>query len=111
MYCPNCKKEIKVPGNFCNFCGTRLVETPAQNDISLKISDDAAIMGGVNVSRSEMHNNTSYDNRTINTSNITNNIVERQKTEAELRNERIQQFLKCCKRVFSDGIRDEEEKI
>ena len=111
MYCPTCKKEVTVPGNFCNICGTRLVETPSQNDISLKISDDAAIMGGINVNRSEMHNNTSYDNRTINTSNVTNNIVERQKTEAELRNERIQQFLKCCKRAFSDGILDEEEKI
>ena len=92
MYCPNCKKEVTVPGNFCNACGTRLIETPKQNDISLKISDDAAVMGGINVNRNETHNSTNYDNRTINTSNITNNIVERQKTEAELHRERIQQF-------------------
>ena len=111
MYCPTCKKEVTVPGNFCNICGTRLVETPAPNDISLKISDDAAIMGGINVNRSEMHNNTSYDNRTINTSNVTNNIVERQKTEAELRNERIQMFLECCRRVLSNGLLTTEGKL
>lgn len=111
MYCPNCKKEVTVPGNFCNACGTRLIETPKQNDISLKISDDAAVMGGINVNRNETHNSTNYDNRTINTSNITNNIVERQKTDAELHREHIQQFQETCQRVFNDGLLDEEEKI
>ena len=111
MYCPNCKKEVTVPGNFCNACGTRLIEKPKQNDISIKISDDAAVMGGINVNRNETHNSTNYDNRTINTSNITNNIVERPKTDAELHRERIEQFQESCQRVFNDGLLDEEEKI
>ena len=111
MYCPKCKKEITVPGNFCNLCGTRLIESPSQEGTGLNISDNASIVGGVNVNRSEMHNNTSYDNRTINTSNVTNNIVERQKTEAELRNERIQMFLECCRRVLSNGLLTTEGKL
>ena len=73
MYCPNCKQEF--PGKFCPECGAKLVESPKQNDFGINISDDAAIMGGVNVTRNESHNTTSYDNRVINTSNVTN-IVE-----------------------------------
>ena len=97
MYCPNCKQEF--PGKFCPECGTKLIETPAQNDISLNLSDNAAVVGGINVSRNETHNNTSY----------VNNIVERQKSEAELYNERIQQFMQCCKQVFRNGLLIEEE--
>ena len=74
------------------------------------MSDNAAVVGGINVNRSEMHNNTSYDQRTINTNNVTNNIVERQKSEAELYNERIQQFMRCCQQVFRNGLLIEEEK-
>ena len=107
MYCPNCKQEF--PGKFCPECGAKLVELPKQNDLGINISDDAAIMGGVNVTRNESHNTTSYDHRVINTSNVTN-IVERQKTEAELRNERNIQFMELCKEVFKDGLLDEEEK-
>ena len=109
MYCPNCKEEF--PGKFCPECGTKMVETPKQNDFGVNISDDAAIMGGVNVTRNESHNSTSYDQRVINNSTVTNNIVERQKTDAELRNERNIKFLELCKQAFSDGLLDEEEKI
>ena len=108
MYCPNCKQEF--PGKFCPECGAKLVESPKQNDFGINISDDAAIMGGINVTRNESHNTTSYDHRVINTSNVTN-IVERQKTEAELRNERNIQFMELCKEVFKDGLLDEEEKV
>ena len=109
MYCPNCKEEF--PGKFCPECGAKLVETPKQNDFGVNISDDAAIMGSVNVTRNESHNSTSYDQRVINNSTVTNNIVERQKTDAELRNERNIKFLELCKQAFSDGLLDEEEKI
>ena len=51
MYCPNCKQEF--PGKFCPECGAKLVELPKQNDLGINISDDAAIMGGVNVTRNE----------------------------------------------------------
>ena len=108
MYCPNCKQEF--PGKFCPECGTKLVEVPKQNDFGVNISDDAAIMGGVNVTRNESHNTTNYDHRVINTSNVTNNIVERQKTDAELRNERNIKFMELCKEVFKDGLLDEEDK-
>ena len=105
MYCPNCKQEF--PGKFCPECGAKLVESPKQNDFGVNISDDAAIMGGVNVTRNESHNTTNYDHRVINTSNVTNNIVERQKTDAELRNERNIKFMELCKEVFKDGLLDE----
>ena len=77
MYCENCKQEFS--GNFCPICGSKLVEKPQQNDLGVNIGDDAAIMGGVNVTRNESHNSTSYDQRVINNSTVTNNIVERQK--------------------------------
>ncbi len=109
MYCPNCKEEF--PGKFCPECGTKLVDTPKQNDFGVNISDDAAIMGGVNVTRNESHNSTSYDQRVINNSSVTNNIVERAKSNAELHQERTNRFLELCKQAFSDGLLDEEEKI
>ena len=109
MYCPNCKEEF--PGKFCPECGTKLVEAPKQNDFGVNISDDAAIMGGVNVTRNESHNSTSYDQRVINNSSVTNNIVERAKSDAELHQERTNRFLELCKQLFSDGLLDEEEKI
>ena len=108
MYCPNCKQEFD--GKFCPECGTKLVEVPKQNDFGVNISDDAAIMGGVNVTRNESHNTTNYDHRVINTSNVTNNIVERQKTDAELRNERNIKFMELCKEVFKDSLLNEEDK-
>ena len=45
MYCPNCKKvySSEYKGNFCGDCGTRLVDSPKQNDFGVNISDDAAI--------------------------------------------------------------------
>ena len=107
MYCPNCKQEF--PGKFCPECGAKLVELPKQNDLGINISDDAAIMGGVNVTRNESHNTTSYDHRVITTQNVTN-IVERQKSDAEIRNERNIQFMELCKTVFKDGLLAEEEK-
>ncbi len=109
MYCPNCKEEF--PGKFCPECGTKLVEVPKQNDYGVNISDDATIMGSVNVTRNESHNSTSYDQRVINNSSVTNNIVERAKSDAELRNERNIKFLELCKQAFSDGLLDEEEMI
>ena len=107
MYCPNCKQEF--PGKFCPECGTKLVELPKQNDLGINISDDAAIMGGINVTRNESHNTTSYDHRVVTTQNVTN-IVERQKSDAEIRNERNIQFMELCKTVFKDGLLAEEEK-
>ena len=103
MYCKNCKKEF--PGKFCPECGGKLIEKPAQDDFGLNLSDNAAIVGGLNLTRNESHNTTSYDQRVI-----TNNIVERQKTEVELRNERNILFMECCKQVFHDGLLNEEEK-
>ena len=41
---------------------------------------------------------------------MTDNIVERTKTDAELRNERSILFMECCKQVFSDGLLTEEDK-
>ena len=98
MYCPNCKEEFT--GKFCPECGTKLIETPVQNDVLLNISDNAAIVGGVNINKNEIHNTTKY----------VNTVVERQKSEAELMQERKQQFLQCCRQVLRNGLLVEEEK-
>ena len=103
MYCPNCKKEFS--SKFCPECGTKLVELPAEKDISLCISDNAAIVGGVSVTRSDSHNTTSYDQRTI--YNLANNIS---KSAEELKLERTQQFMECCKQSIRDGILSAEER-
>ncbi|MBR6647892.1 MAG: hypothetical protein IKL29_00755, partial [Bacteroidaceae bacterium] len=63
MYCPNCKQEF--PGKFCPECGTKLVESPTEKDIAINLSDKAAVVGGLNVTRNDSHNTTNYDHRTI----------------------------------------------
>ena len=107
MYCPKCKQEF--PGKFCPECGAKLIEeAPSQNDINLNLSDKAAVLGGINVNKNETHNTISYDQRVINTSYVTNNTT---KSDAQLHNECVQQFLELCKRMFSDGLLVEEEKL
>lgn len=96
MYCPNCKEEHQ--GKFCPECGTKLIDLPTAGDISLNISDNAAIVGGVNINRNETHNTTKY---------VT---VERQKSDAELMQERKQLFLQRCQQVLCNGLLIEEEK-
>ena len=111
MYCPNCKKEYPVDfqGKFCIECGTKLVESPQSENTGVNIGGEAAIMGGLNVTTNESHNTTTYDQRVITNQNVTN-IVERQKSDAEIRNERNAQFMELCKLVLSDGLMIEEEK-
>ena len=112
MYCPDCKKEYPTDfkGKFCIECGAKLVESPKSENTGVNIGGDAAIMGGLNVTTNESHNTTTYDQRVINTKTVTNNIVEREKSEFELRNERNAQFMELCKQVLSDGLMAEEEK-
>ena len=71
MYCPECKQDF--PGKFCPECGTKLIEVSSQNDINLNLSDNTAVLGGLNVTRNDSHNTTNFDQRIINTSNIINN--------------------------------------
>ena len=112
MYCPGCKKEYPVDfqGKYCIECGAKLVESPQSENTGVNIGGEAAIMGGLNVTTNELHNTTTYDQRVINTKTVTNNIVEREKSEFELRNERTAQFMELCKQVLSDGLMAEEEK-
>ena len=112
MYCPDCKQEYPVDfqGKYCIECGAKLVESPQSENTGVNIGGEAAIMGGLNVTTNELHNTTTYDQRVINTKTVTNNIVEREKSEFELRNERNAQFMELCKQVLSDGLMAEEEK-
>ena len=106
MYCPECKQDF--PGKFCPECGTKLIEVSSQNDINLNLSDNTAVLGGVNVTRNDSHNTTNFDQRIINTSNIINNIT---KSNAQLHQETVQQFLEYCRQTFSGGLLDEEGRI
>ena len=106
MYCPECKQDF--PGKFCPECGTKLIEVSSQNDINLNLSDNTAVLGGVNVTRNDSHNTTNFDQRIINTSNIINNIT---KSNAQLHQETVQKFLEYCRQVFSGGLLDEEGRI
>ena len=102
MYCPNCKKVYPADftGNFCIECGTRLVENPKEGTTGLNISDDAAIMGGVNVVTNDSHNTTTYDQSVVYNKSVVNNIS---KSTSELQQERTQSFLEQCKLAFSKG--------
>ena len=102
MYCPNCKKVYPADftGNFCIECGTRLVENPKEGTTGLNISDDAAIMGGVNVVTNDSHNTTTYDQSVVYNKSVVNNIS---KSTSELQQERAQSFLEQCKLAFSKG--------
>ena len=104
MYCPNCKQEF--PGKFCPECGAKLVESPTEKDIALNISDDAAVVGGINVTRNDSHNTTNYDHRTI--YHVANNNIS--KSAEELKLERTQQFMERCKIAFIDGILSPKEQ-
>ncbi len=106
MYCPECKQDF--PGKFCPECGTKLIEVSSQNDINLNLSDNTAVLGGLNVTRNDSHNTTNFDQRIINTSNIINNIT---KSNAQLHQETVQQFLEYCRQTFSGGLLDEEGRI
>ena len=107
MYCPECKQDF--PGKFCPECGTKLIEVSSQNDINLNLSDNTAVLGGLNVTRNDSHNTTNFDQRIINTSNIINNNIT--KSNAQLHQETVQQFLEYCRQTFSGGLLDEEGRI
>ncbi|MBP3613364.1 MAG: ribosomal protein L7/L12 [Bacteroidaceae bacterium] len=102
MYCPNCKKVYPADftGSFCINCGAGLVENPKEGTTGLNISDDAAIMGGVNVVTNDSHNTTTYDQSVVYNKSVVNNIS---KSTSELQQERTQSFLEQCKQAFSKG--------
>ena len=94
MYCPKCKEERS--GKFCHICDTKLVEN-RQLDARINIGDGNAIK------------DLQFHHQVNNVSNVTNNIVERQKTAEELKKEAEEQFAQLCKEVFEDGILTTEE--
>ena len=108
MYCPNCKQEFDA--KFCPECGTRLIESPESGRINMNFGDGNAIK---DFQLNDSHNidnsvtNTTYDSRVINTSNVsnvTNHVVERQKSPEELKAEAKSQFAQYCREAFKDGI-------
>ena len=95
MYSPKCKEERS--GNFCHICSAKLVES-RQVDAQINIGDGNAIK------------DFQFHHQVNNVSNVTNNIVERQKTAEEQEREAEEQFAQLCKEVFKDGILTEEER-
>lgn len=89
MYCPNCNKEFE--GKFCPECGTKLIEKPASTSgVSVNLGDANAISGGLHIS---------------------NNVVERAKSDSELLLERKARYRTLCRQYLSDGKIDETERI
>ena len=110
MYCPNCKEHSD--DKYCPKCGTMLIDEPQTAGLTFGVGDGTAINGSINVAHTDSHN--SYDQRVINTSNVSNtitNIQERQKSEIELMQERKNLFFNACKRAYEDNILEQEELI
>lgn len=123
MYCPNCNKHYD-DGKFCPECGARLVDDPKpeQEGFHVDLGDANAFAGDVTLNNQhtdshnhiESHTTDSHnvDNRVINTDshNVVNNIVqERQKTDAEILQEKKQEFTRQVQDFYADGILSEDE--
>ena len=110
MYCPKCKKEYNnnVNNNYCPQCREKLIKKPSQDDINLNLSDKAAILGGLSITKTDLHNTTNLDQSVKSTTYVTNTV---NKSADELHQEQIQQFLECCKNAFHNGLLVEEERI
>ena len=106
MYCPTCKEHFD--GKFCPECGTKLTEAPQPPDFGVNFGNGFAVDGNINVTRTNTTN--TYDQRVINTSNVTN-IQERQKSDIELLQERKNRYFNACKRAFEDNVLDQDELI
>lgn len=88
MYCPNCKQNFE--GKFCPECGTKLIEKPSAGGINLNLGDANAISGGINIS---------------------NHIIERNKSNEELLLERKNRYRSLCRQYAADGKIDESERV
>jgi hypothetical protein len=106
MYCPTCKEHFD--GKFCPECGTKLTEAPQTPELGVNFGSGFAVDGNINVTRTNTTN--TYDQRVINTSNVTN-IQERQKSDIELLQERKNRYFTACKRAFEDNVLDQDELI
>ena len=106
MYCPTCKEHFD--GKFCPECGTKLTEAPQPPELGVNFGSGFAVDGNINVTRTNTTN--TYDQRVINTSNVTN-IQERQKSDIELLQERKNRYFNACKRAFEDNVLDQDELI
>ena len=106
MYCPKCKQEF--PGNYCPECGKQLIDAPLQkaSGIGITISEDAAVMGGLNFNDSHNTTNNNYNNSTT---NITQVAVQKSAMEQEQENRRL--YLNACKRACEDLVLEENEKL
>ena len=106
MYCPTCKEHFD--GKFCPECGTKLTEAPQTPDFGVNFGSGFAVDGNINVTRTNTTN--TYDQRVINTSNVTN-IQERQKSDIELLQERKNRYFTACKHAYEDNVLDQDELI
>ena len=106
MYCPTCKEYFD--GKFCPECGTKLTEAPQTPELGVNFGSGFAVDGNINVTRTNTTN--TYDQRVINTSNVTN-IQERQKSDIELLQERKNRYFNACKRAYEDNVLDQDELI
>ena len=90
MYCPKCK--IEVNGRFCPDCGTPTVAVLDNSIPKVNIS-----FGDANAISGDVH--------------ITNSIVERDKTDNEIKQEKKNRFRALCREYLIDGKIDSAERV
>lgn len=86
MYCSNCKQDFD--GNFCPECGTKLIEKPSANGLTVDGSGNAIDMHTTN--QTITHDNSVTNNVVNNTDHsVTNNTTQNITYQAQLTSEQI----------------------
>ena len=121
-HCNKCNKTWPEEFSLCPICGGELVMDNPQPAETVTMGDGNAINGGVTISKDESRKddhstsssnnttgsfNTNISNETIFNGPVTH--VERDKTEEELKWERLGKYRKFCQEVCKDGILTRDE--
>ncbi len=92
--CPNCQTEYDDSHNFCMNCGGRLVEKKAEAGTSLNLGRANAISGGVHIDHSQKI--------TSNDTHYHSTVVERTKSDAEIKLDAVNQLRAKAEEIMSE---------